>query len=219
MEETSRRSLEPHEREVLIAHLRSARGIGWGLLAALLLGIVVLAFEPVLVARLAERSGLAAKALALGVAVALGAWVVFRGTRHDWRRELARLALQDLEGGEAEITRYLAKAAVRVEEMLDEGTSYYLELRDGRTLFLSGDYLYESEHAGTFPCREFEIARAPHSRILLGFRCLGELITPCESVPPFAVDELEGNLIPDDGALVPQTLEEVREARLARTGR
>ena len=46
-----------------------------------------------------------------------------------------------------------------MEELEDEGVSYFLELDDGAVLFLSGQYLDEDE--SPFPCTEFIVRRLP----------------------------------------------------------
>ena len=55
-----------------------------------------------------------------------------------------------------------------MEEFEDEGLHYFIELVDGRVLFLSGQYLYdyepisddpESNQPRSFPCTEFTVRR------------------------------------------------------------
>jgi hypothetical protein len=181
------------------------------MLAALTLGLQLLVLE-----RLLGRLGDLAQAAAVLVSVALGAYVYFRTTRKSWRQEHADLAREDLAGGIAEVTRYRARAAIRLEELEDEGPSFFVELADGRVLFLCGQFLYEDDEAGTFPCEEFEAARAPRTGLLLDFRCLGPAFPPQEKLPPFDPDEYDGPSIPDEWEIIDRSLEQILEERRAR---
>ncbi|HEV8357684.1 MAG TPA: hypothetical protein VGQ17_13105 [Gemmatimonadales bacterium] len=60
---------------------------------------------------------------------------------------------------------YVVQDAVAVEEAEDEGLSFYLLLDDGRTLFLSGQYLYDPAAQG-FPG---SVSRSPALQSAVGF--------------------------------------------------
>jgi hypothetical protein len=83
------------------------------------------------------------------------------------RRERRRLREQgargarELAAGYVDCTTYTITDAVAVEQHEDEGLSYYLLLDDGRTLFLSGQYLDEPADDEDFPWAAFEVVRAP----------------------------------------------------------
>ena len=103
-----------------------------------------------------------AVAAATLVSLALYMWIQ--------RRERIKLQRQiDLvarEGG-AECVKsaiYAIRDAVAVEEFEDEGLSYFLLLDDGRTLFLSGQYLYGPAEKG-FPWASFEVVRVAHGGV------------------------------------------------------
>ncbi len=66
-------------------------------------------------------------------------------------REHGALIARELAAGYVDCTTYAITDAVAVEEHEDEGPSYYLLLDDGRTLFLSGQYLYEPADEDGFP--------------------------------------------------------------------
>lgn len=76
---------------------------------------------------------------------------------------------QELESrGLVEVAEFRATRAFGVEEFEDEGPHYYIELIDGRVLFLSGQYLYDFEpitddpelnQPRRFPCSEFAVLR------------------------------------------------------------
>jgi hypothetical protein len=61
-----------------------------------------------------------------------------RRTAEEHRRALEELGL-------LESTTFRATRAFGVEEVEDEGLHFFLELTDGRVLFLSGQYLYDYE--------------------------------------------------------------------------
>ncbi len=91
--------------------------------------------------------------------------------------------------------------AIRVEEAEDEGSQYYLKLGDGRVAFLAGQYLYELEEDGAFPCRVVTVTRAPHSSVVLDAACTGEALAPSATRPPFSEEEYRRGT-PADGALL-----------------
>ena len=83
------------------------------------------------------------------------------------RPELADADVRRLEAaGLIESTDYRATRAFEVKEFEDEGPHYFLELDDGRVLYLSGQYLYEYEprtgkspKPRQFPCTDFIVRR------------------------------------------------------------
>ena len=172
---------------------------GWrsGLLAAGLLFVVA-----VLCALLA--SPLLPPPAILPVAVSVGllamvaryAWVQRdeRRRARKWAGETAR----DLAEGHVESTTYEITEAVAVEEAEDEGPSYYLLLDDGRTLFLTGQYLWEPVQQG-FPWRTFEIDRLPVGRHVLRVVSHGPALRPSLTRPPLSESEVAA--MPADGSI------------------
>ncbi len=109
---------------------------------------------------------------------------------------------EDIALDETEETRYRTREAIKVEEFEDEGSAYYLLLEDGRVLFLMGQYLYEAEEEGRFPCTEFVIGRIPRSRLVLDLRCLGTPFAPSDVQGHFTEAEFRGDQVPEDGAVL-----------------
>jgi hypothetical protein len=118
------------------------------------------------------------------------------------------LAIQarDVERGEAEVSRYEVADAVQVEEFEDEGSNYFLRLRDGRVLFLSGQFLYEMEEARTFPSSVLEVSRSPQGRLVLDVRCTGSYLPPSSTLPPFP----ESGDVPSHGDVLEVDLDAIR---------
>lgn len=130
---------------------------------------------------------------------------------------------RDLALGTVTCTTYDVVDALRVEELEDEGSGYYLKLADGGVLFLQGQYLYEYEEVGAdgedeaeparFPASRFTIERAPESGLVMGLRDLGALIPVSGTLKPFTLDDHENSLVPEDGAILHIDFESLRARR------
>jgi len=109
---------------------------------------------------------------------------------------------QDLVDDKALVYSYKADDAIRVEELKDEGSHYFLHLTDGTVLFLSGNYLYEEEDENRFPCTYFEVIQAPHSKIVFDVVCKGKFLPPSKTLKPFRKKQLKKNEIPQNLEIV-----------------
>jgi hypothetical protein len=116
---------------------------------------------------------------------------------------------QDLAEGLAEVQTFRARECYRVEELDDEGVSYYLHLEDGAVLFLSGQYLYEPEENKTFPCTEFDLVRGPRSRRLLNLVTRGSYLNPLKTLKAFRLTGLRDGQGPVDGEILDMKWEDV----------
>jgi hypothetical protein len=105
---------------------------------------------------------------------------------------------------------FRARRAFGVEEFEDEGPHYYIELDDGRVLYLNGQYLYEFEaidddpefnQARLFPCSEFEILRHAKAGYVLDIRRAGTVLEPEIILPPYTEQQLQADL-PEDGEII-----------------
>ena len=115
-----------------------------------------------------------------------------------------------------------ARRAFQQEEFEDEGVHYYLELTDGRTLYLNGQYLYEWEpidddpelnQPRKFPCTEFTVLRHRTAGHVVDILCAGEVLEPEGTAPHFsrAAGDRE---IPEDGDIITnRSYEEIKRAR------
>ena len=130
------------------------------------------------------------------------AWLVYSIRSYmKLRRSFSLTSYQDdLAGGVAEVTRFHATKAIRVEELEDEGGGYFLHLKDGRTLFLRGQYLFHLEENKKFPCSEFELTRGPKSGALLSLVCCGSYFPSQKMTALFRQPDLQ--TIPIDGDIV-----------------
>jgi len=105
--------------------------------------------------------------------------------------------------------QFQAVRAFGVEEFEDEGLHYFIELLDGRVLFLSGQYLYDYEPISDdpelnrlrqFPCTEFEVLRHKDAGYVIDINCAGTVLEPELSAPAFTKDDLKRG-IPEDGEI------------------
>jgi hypothetical protein len=106
----------------------------------------------------------------------------------------------DLAGGVAEVTRFHAIEAIRVEELEDEGGGYFLHLKNGHTLFLRGQYLFDLEENKKFPCSEFEVVRGPKSGAILNLVCCGSYFPSQKIIASFRQPDLQA--VPTDGDII-----------------
>jgi hypothetical protein len=138
-----------------------------------------------------------------------------RSTEKKRQRYAADLAAQQIEEWRVRVVD-----AIEVEEFEDEGRQCYLELEDGRVLFLSGQYLYDDEDddegeredegakhkTPRFPNRELLITRLPHAGDVFDLQLLGDHFPPSVTLPPFTRDDHEQDRVPEDGQILPGPL-------------
>jgi hypothetical protein len=115
-------------------------------------------------------------------------------------RQMAEQSAREAGAGHVRSTTYTITDAVAVEEAEDEGLSYYLLLDDGRTLFLSGQYLYQPAESG-FPWTSFEIVQTPVRRDVLRVVPRGPRLAPSRTRGPFSDREYQSGTVPDDGSI------------------
>ncbi|MBK9091110.1 MAG: hypothetical protein IPL90_19570 [Holophagales bacterium] len=105
---------------------------------------------------------------------------------------------------------YTAVRAFSVEEYDDEGSHYFLELPDGRVLYLSGQYLYDYEPLEEdgaslerrFPCSAFIVRSHRTEGFTVDLVCDGTAFKPEAVLPPFAREAHRSGLVPSDRAVI-----------------
>jgi len=102
----------------------------------------------------------------------------------------------------AEVSTFDATDAVAVKELEDEGLHYYLAVGDGKTLFLSGQYLYEYEDAKQFPSTRLQIVRSSKTRMLFDLMPQGRYLPPSHTLSAFTKADYENDRIPCDGDIL-----------------
>ena len=142
----------------------------------------------------------------------LAAMAMYLWIQRRERTKLERIedfVAEEIAAGQVRSTIYTIKDAIAVEEAEDEGPGYYLLLDDGRTLFLSGQYLYGPAENG-FPWKSFEVVRAAHGGWTLRVAALGASVTPSWTRRPFYDDEYESGGVPEDGAIESRDFESLK---------
>jgi len=123
-----------------------------------------------------------------------------------------------------------ARRAFGVEESEDEGSSYFIELTDGRVLFLTGQYLYDFESvddgppeercARRFPSTSFVVRRHAKEGHVVDLVCKGEVFDPEVMTLPFSDAEWKRRRVPADGAILTgKSYDAVKAERLAAAAR
>lgn len=205
MIETETRPLTAEERALLPNRpgvaVRWTAGIGAALSATAITWLLAL-----LVAGIAGWTSTRAERALILVAIAGGLGVYTYVAYRERRTPEGPTLWDDVHAGTAEVSRYDVVDALAVEEFEDEGLSYYLELVDGRVVFLTGQYLYEPVEQGQFPARRVEVVRTAVTATVLRVIALGPPLPPSATRPPFDETEFGTDRIPEDGALLPGPL-------------
>jgi hypothetical protein len=191
----------PTEDEQVLLREPSLKLHGWGtgivstFCVFVLVFLVSLLASPILPVKAVVPVG-----VTLGMLAALGSYVhIQRRERLAFRRASEDTA-REAVAGHVKSTTYMIKDAVAVEEREDEGLSYYLLLDDGRTLFLSGQYLYEPAERG-FPWASFEIVQVPLGGGVLCVVQHGPALVPSRTRGPFSEREYKSGAVPEDHAI------------------
>ena len=145
--------------------------------------------------------------LALAVLFGIGALAFALFRRTDRPRLHAGPVGAD-ESTELAMQSHLVGDSYRVEAASTRGFTamphYYLQLSDGRTLYLEGRYLRHYDGSGggprVFPCTDFYLLLHPTDGHIIGLRCRGEVLQPhhTEATGRFACPPLDGELFPCD---------------------
>jgi hypothetical protein len=121
-----------------------------------------------------------------------------------------RLTIAQMEQkGLLQREKYEARRAFQVREFEDEGCQYFIELNDGSTLFLGGQYLYDYEpmdgarqQARKFPTTEFVVLRDKRDGLIVDVIRSGNVIEPEVEVPSFTRADHESGRAPRDGDII-----------------
>ncbi len=185
---------------------------GWWTGLASALCVLALVFLVVLLAsRWLRAAAILPIATAAGGLAAAGVYVSIQRREQRRRQELNDLISRELVRGYVNCTTFTITDAVAVEEQEDEGVSYHLLLDDGRTLFLSGQYLYRPAEAG-FPWAVFEVVRVPVGGWVLRLVPHGPSLTPSHTRRPFSDAERDSGAVPADGTISQRDFEALKNA-------
>jgi hypothetical protein len=104
-------------------------------------------------------------------------WFYFRWQRWTGGNHGRANIRNDLARGEMAIHHIEVVDAIEIEELEDEGPSYFFLTSDKDVLYFSGQWLDREKRKG-FPWTTFEIHDAPLSKIFFGLKKTGERFTP-----------------------------------------
>jgi len=114
-----------------------------------------------------------------------------------------------LENGVLSSAEYEVRDVVEIEEFEDEGRHYLLDIGDGKTLMLSGQYLYAPVESGKFPSSRIRVFWHRTEGYTFGIECLGNKMLPSKTIKPIAEDGNEDTGVPGDRELLDQPLGKV----------
>jgi hypothetical protein len=201
--EITRRPMRPQEAKRVRRELRGAPGCGMAILA------VGMGFWSAVILGMGMGFG-GLSGVTLGVAfVVIFAGVSVLTWRHlpwlfarGFRSDTPPLEEADLRGGEVEECKVRIRDAIVVEEVANGTAPYYLELEDGRVLFLIGQYLPGDKPGRLFPNRQLVIVRLPLSGAIIEVQCLGDAFAPSAQLRAFTALEHQQGEVPRDGQLL-----------------
>jgi hypothetical protein len=173
--------------------------------------VCVLAFLVVLLASpWLPLAAIPPAATAVGALAAVATYASIQRRERRRLREQGDRVARELAAGYADCTTYTITDAVAVEEHEDEGLSYYLLLDDGRTLFLSGQYLDEPADEHGFPWATFEVVRVPIGGWVLRMVRHGPTLAPSHTRAPFSDAEYVSAAVPADGTITLRDFEALK---------
>ncbi|MEM7387888.1 MAG: hypothetical protein AAF514_23380 [Verrucomicrobiota bacterium] len=115
---------------------------------------------------------------------------------------------------------FRACRAVEIEPFEpDEGFRYFIELEDGTTLYLGGQYLFSLaeitddpayNQPAMFPNSDFTVRRHKKQGYATGVTCSGDYFPPETVLPPPSYRHVENGLIPEeDGTIIKRSLNQI----------
>lgn len=140
------------------------------------------------------------------------------------RRSLEEIVAELEVSGALERRSFQAKRAFAVDEYEDEGLHYYIELADGRVLYLEGQYLYdyaaidddpELNQPRSFPCTEFEILRHKDEGYVLDIVCGGSVLEPEVTTAAFTMEEVRRAPLEDGQVIADRSYDSLKQERAA----
>lgn len=113
---------------------------------------------------------------------------------------------QALERGQLAQETFAVTEAVSVLETEDEGLHFFLAVGEDRTLFLSGQYLYQPTESGSFPSTCIRVYWNKDSGVTYGVECLGQSLAPSKRLPNLRGDP------PSDRQVIQQSISQAVES-------
>lgn len=140
-------------------------------------------------------------AIAMYIAFPILAMKVWTG-----KRPSAISMLAALEDGSLVSADYEVDEVIVIEESEDEGLHFLLDIGQGRTLFLSGQYLYGPVESGRFPSTRIRVFWHAQSDLTYGVQSLGDRILPSRRLRPPSANTIESGALPNDRDILRQNM-------------
>jgi hypothetical protein len=173
-------------------------------------GLAFWVYPKIVVDRVVPPQWLVLPLLGGSMALVWVAWLLFRRQQArpkdpaDERR--ARYAA-DLRARKVDEWRLRLVDAVDIDVDKGAGVEFYLELEDGRVLFVSEDDLWNAEYdeddTVRFPTWEVILTRLPHADEMLSLHAAGEPLYVSATWPGFPDEEYQTGPIPPRGTFLP----------------
>jgi hypothetical protein len=176
------RNMTPEEREELRGLIRDCSCSGWQPVGAVVGALIALAAALVMTS---DPGLLLITVLAGGVLGNRWAWVL-TGRRGSALRDALR---NDLRNGKVQVFNVVPREVVRLTGPGGSTAGYFAGIGGGHVMFIEPrEWEHPREGAQpdfeqVFPCSRFSLARAPRSKVDLGFICGGEPLSPLRDIP------------------------------------
>jgi hypothetical protein len=115
---------------------------------------------------------------------ALLGWILYRRAgRWTGGPAFRQLVRQDMEHGEARVSVIRPVEVTEVEELEDEGPSYFIKTDEDDWILLTGQEMVSHKLRG-FPWSQFSVDEAPHSGTFFGLTRMGDPVPITRTIPP-----------------------------------
>jgi hypothetical protein len=175
------RGMTPEEREELRDLLEGCASSTWQPVGAIAGASMAVTAS---LSWTSDHGLLLAMVLMGGLLGSLGAWAV-TGRRSSALRNALR---RDLRSGKVQVFQVMPRDVVRLTRPGGSVAGYFAGIGGGQVMFIEPREWEHPEDASEgdferlFPCRSFSLARAPRSKVDLGFTCDGERIPPLRDI-------------------------------------
>ncbi|HLY74570.1 MAG TPA: hypothetical protein VKU80_10680 [Planctomycetota bacterium] len=179
--------MTPEERQELQSLMKEARTSLCQPLGAVVGALVALAASLILTS---DPRALLLTVLSGGLLGNAGAWVLVRRRNSSLRDALDR----DLRTGKVEVYQVAPRDVVRVTCPGGSVAGYFAGMGGGTMMFIEPrewENPGEDDFERLFPCTWFSLARAPRSKVDLGFTCNGEHFPPLRDIPVASEEALQ----------------------------
>jgi hypothetical protein len=116
-----------------------------------------------------------------------------------------------LDQGKLGSAEFDVHEAIAVQEAEDEGHLFFLDIGNGRTLFLAGHYLYTACSENRFPSDRIRVYWHTELDMTYGVETLGDYLLPSTTLPLLDPEKVDPALNPKDREIFVQDLASVRQ--------